>query len=293
MKLFLQRIILFLFVLFCISVAFIAALGLLNVRAFKNYKVDPNITTAFMGDSHIQCSVNDALLTKSKNFSQSAEASYYTYHKMKILLEHNPNIKKVYLGLGYHNISTHYDNYIFGEHAKDIAARYFFILPLKDQLKILAYNPSDFFELLGNVWSNGFKNLNLDNADNTVLGRYENYWSGVAAKKSSIDKRLELQFYKNGKLRDFSAFNIEYIQNIIGLCRAKNVALIIVNAPVHPYYKSKVPAPFLNKYDDLVSANHLKSFSFDALKLTDSSYVPDGDHISAEGSVLTTSCFKE
>jgi hypothetical protein len=293
MKLFLRRIGLFLFILFCFSATVLAVLDYLNNRAFRNYKMNPDVTTVFMGDSHIQCAVNDALLTKSRNFAQSAEASYYTYHKMKVLLETNPGIKKVYLGLGYHNISNHYDGYIFGKHAKDIAARYFLILPLKDQLMIISRNPGDFIELMGNVWNNGIKNIHLEKADNTLLGHYENYWSNVAAKKSAIDKRVLLQFYENGRLRDFSKFNIRYIQKMIELCRSANIELVIVNAPVHPYYKAKVPPVFKDKYGRLIGENKLEVFSFDALKLNDGSYVPDGDHISAEGSVFTTALFKE
>lgn len=262
-------------------------------KAFNNYRIDPKITTAFMGDSHPQCAVNDAFLPGTRNFAQAAEASYYTYFKMKVLLENNPSIRKIYLGLGYHNISTHYDQYIYGGHAKDIAARYFFILPLKDKLSVLSNNPKDFVELLENSWSNGLKNRKLENADNTILGHYENFFVDVAARKSSMDKRLALQFRENGQLRDCSELNIGYFKKMVNLCRSKNVELIVINTPVHPYYKSRIPSKFRNRYEAILKENRVKRFSFDALKLNDSAYVPDGDHISAKGALLTTLLFKE
>jgi hypothetical protein len=76
---------------------FITAFGVMDYlvnKAFDSYRVDPKITTVFMGDSHPQCAVNDAFLPNARNFAQAAEASYYTYFKMKTLLENNPSIKK-------------------------------------------------------------------------------------------------------------------------------------------------------------------------------------------------------
>jgi hypothetical protein len=293
MKSFLKRTGIFLFILLLLFVSAFGVMDYLVNQRFDSYRVDPKITVAFMGDSHPQCAVNDAFLPNARNFAQAAEASYYTYFKMKALLENNPSIKKVYLGLGYHNISTHYDQYIYGSHAKDIAARYFFILPLKEKLSILAHNPKDAIDLLENSWSNGLKNQKLDNAENTILGHYENFFVNVAARKSSIDKRLKLQFTENGRLRDFSEFNIDYFEKMVNLCRSKNVELVIINTPVHPYYKSKIPVKFRARYDEILNKNHLELFSFDALTLNDSAYVPDGDHISAKGAVFTTALFKE
>ncbi len=293
MKLFLKRTSIFLLVLLLLFVTAFGVMDYLVNKEFDRYRVNPNITTVFMGDSHPQCAVNDALIPNVRNFSQAAEASYYTYFKMRVLLQNNPSIKKVYLGLGYHNISTHYDHYIYGTHAKDIAARYFFILPLKEKLSILAKNPIDAVELLENAWNNGLKNRKLENADNTILGHYENFFVNVAARKSSIDKRLKLQFTESGRLRDFSELNISYFEKMVALCRAKNVALIVINTPTHPYYKSRVPAKFRARYDEILTQNKLDLFSFDALTLNDSAYVPDGDHISAKGAAYTTALFKQ
>lgn len=293
MKLFLKKTGLFFLVLLLLFITAFGVMDYLVNKAFDSYRVDPKITTVFMGDSHPQCAVNDAFLPNARNFAQAAEASYYTYFKMKTLLENNPSIKKVYLGLGYHNISTHYDQYIYGGHAKDIAARYFFILPLQDKLTVLAKNPIDAVELLENAWNNGLKNRKLENTDNTILGHYENFFVDVAARKSSMDKRLKLQFTENGQLRDCSEFNIGYFDKMAALCRSKNVSLIVINTPVHPYYKSRVPEKFRARYDEILNKNRLKLFAFDTLTLNDSAYVPDGDHISAKGAIYTTALFKQ
>lgn len=293
MNLFLRKVALFLILLLCLTFAALGVLNYLNKKALENFRVKPGVTSIFVGDSHIQCAINDALLPKSSNFSQSAEASYFTYYKLEALLRNNPSVKKVYLGFGCHNISTHYDEYITGEHSKDIAARYFFILPLSEKLYIIRNNSVDPIQFLANLFAEGMKNRKLKDNSNSVLGHYENYFSRVAANQSSIRKRVKMQFYENGQLRDFSKVNMLYNQKIIDLCKTRKLELIILNTPLHPYYEARIPAPFVQKYDSIVKRNHLKLYDFSALKLTDSAYVPDGDHISSEGSYLTTALFKE
>ena len=36
---------------------------------------------------------------------------YFSYFKLKNILEENPNVRTVYLGFSYHNLSSHYDEY--------------------------------------------------------------------------------------------------------------------------------------------------------------------------------------
>ena len=292
MKRFLKKVLLFLFILLCLLAVTLQTLSYMNARALHNYKVDPKITTIFMGDSHVQCAINDQLLPKSRSFAQSAEALYFTYYKLEGLLQNNPSIKKVYLGFGCHNISSHFDEYIFGEFSKDIATRYFFVLPTDMKLQIIDKNKGDMVTFLGNVIANGWKNKTLDK-DNSLLGHYENFFTDCAAAKSSMDIRLGRQYRKNGKLRTFSDINIAYVGKIAKLCQSKNVELIILNTPLHPYYKSKIPVEFTNEYNKVLASNKLKVYDFSTLTLNDSAYVPDGDHISAKGSFQTTALFKE
>jgi hypothetical protein len=292
MNQFLRKTVLFFAILSGFAVAAFLILDYTNTEALAEYRVDPKVTTAFMGDSHIQCAINDELLANGKSFAQSAEALYFTYYKMEALLQHNPSIKKVYLGFGCHNISTHYDEFVSGEFSKDIAPKYFYTLPLKEKLFIIRHNKKDLFSLLESILHNGWRNKNLYKT-NSLLGHYENYFINCAATKSSMDKRIETQFYKNGQLRGFSAVNIKYFTKIVQLCRSRNVALVVLNTPLHPYYKNKIPTKFINEYNTLMTENNLKPFDFSMLILNDSSYVPDGDHISAKGSPVTTALFKE
>ena len=62
----------------------------------------------------------------------------------------------------------------------------------------------------------------------------------------------------------------------------------MLNAPLHSYYKSKIPIKFIKKYDDFIDVNHLKTMDLTGLVLNDSCYIPDGDHVSKKGSLITS-----
>jgi hypothetical protein len=102
---------------------FIAILELINYEIAIAQRLDPSITKIFIGDSHMEKAINDSLLENSVNLAQSSESLYFSYYKLKILLEHNPTIKDVYLGFSYHSVSSYYDKFIFGEFSNAISSR--------------------------------------------------------------------------------------------------------------------------------------------------------------------------
>ena len=137
MKRFLRKTVIFL----GIPVIFLLSLILffsfyLSQQAFI---LDSNISEIYVGNSHIKMSVNDNLLTKGKNVGDFSEPFYYSYYKIKKKLSDNPNVKKIYLGFSYHNLSNTYDAVVFGK-STHLTSCYFFILPVDVQIKHLCNN---------------------------------------------------------------------------------------------------------------------------------------------------------
>jgi hypothetical protein len=103
-----------------------------------------------------------------------------------------------------------------------------------------------------------------------------------------MDKRAIQQYYIHDTLRGFSEINITYLQKIIELCKNENVELVVLNTPLHPYYKNKIPKKFIDKYNELIINNSLKQIDFSGLDLSDSCFIPDGDHVSERGATITS-----
>jgi len=284
MKTFLQKTITFLGIPFIFILLLIAFFSF-NLSS-KKYTIASNISEIYVGDSHIRLSVNDSLLTKSKNLGENSEAFYFSYYKIKKILSANPNIKKLYLGVSYHSLSDYYDNYIFGEYSSVISQCYFFTLPVNGQLKYLYYNVKNLSYYKGIIESGVCK---LYKKNVPFLGAYSNEFGQTSASVKTMNDRLNEQFfYANGKLKYFSLNQLFYLKEIINLCKDYDIDLVFFNTPLHSYYRNKLPKEYIEKYNTLIKEENLNLIDFSALPLNDDCYIPDGDHVSQKGASIMT-----
>jgi len=287
MKKFIIRVTVFLTIPVLAGIIFFIAFSSIVSSISKEYKLKPGISEIYIGDSHIQCSVNDSLISGSKNLGHTSESYYFSYYKLKLLLDANPNIKKIYLGFSYHSLSDYYDDFITGNYSGSISPDYFFILPVSEQINFLTRDAKNFPSYIKSILKSGIENLSGKNKY-TYTGRYLNRFNESSASQFSMDKRLIFQYYKDNKLNEFSEINLRYLDEIIALCKRNNIELILFNTPLHPYYRSKLPPEYINKYRSITETNDLKVIDLSSLSLEDDCYIPDGDHVSEKGSLLVT-----
>ena len=255
----------------------------------KRYAVGDQDFAVFMGDSHIRSSLNDQLIPYHVNLALHAESYYFSYYKLQLLLKESPQIKRLYLGFGYHNLSRYYDDFITGKYSKDISSNYFFILPFKEQLKYMFYNAEDLLSCLKMNFKTELRIL-MGKSHVTYKEGYYNHFQDSASIEG-IKKRLQGQFYTAGVVKDFSTINLEYFEKIVDLCQSKHVELALVNAPLHSYYRQHVPNIYIQKYKDIIKTYGLKLIDLSNIDMADDCYVRDGDHITKKGSLITTRQF--
>lgn len=250
----------------------------------KTFRVDDTtIEEVFMGDSHVRYAVNDNLLKHGVNLANSSESTYFSYFKLKQILKSNSSIKTVYLGFSYHNLSAYYDQYTYGRYS--VAHNYFYHLPLKEQLQIMKWSFKRLPSFLINIFKSGIKSwMNK----NIFRGGFDNTYTNVSASESTMNERLRFQYYSDGELNSFSNVNINYLDNIINLCNKRNIKLIILNTPLHNYYRLKTPRKFVDKYDSLIYSKNITIMDLSQIELADYCFQPDGDLVSKEGAAETT-----
>lgn len=265
-----------------------ALLLYLNSSIIDNYKIDDKINVIYVGDSHIKLAINDKLINKSANFSNDSEAYEFSYYKIADLIRNNPNIKKIYLGMSYHNISNYYDDYVLDKKSVEIPGKYFFILPFSQKINLITINKNKLPVFIKKIFREGLNNIFTKTNNYGYLGKYENDFKNSKSLKISIDKRILFQFYKNGKVNDFSRYNINYLLKIVELCKKNRIELNLVNAPLHSYYRSKIPKIYISKYNDIILQNKLKVIDFKESSFSDNCFIPDGDHVSEKGSRIVS-----
>lgn len=287
MKRFIIRLILF----FALPLGLLVAGHIIAIKKVNSYHPEKNISICFIGDSHIQKAIDDKLVPNSKNFGKSAEQYLHSYYKIKLLLRDKQQIKKIYLGFSYHNLSSYSDEFIDGEKTAFVGPKYFFLLPKKEQFEMLKSAQENRNVLLKNLVKE-LVNSNLKKTKNLeFIGFYLNKFKNSSADVKSINKRIRQHFYKENKIIPFSEKNIYYLNRIVELCKKNNVELEIINAPLHPIYKSKIPEKYIHYYDNFCKKNNLKVLDFSEMKLLEDCYIFDGDHVSSKGSEILTEHF--
>lgn len=270
--------------LFAFTIFFLS-LNILNNFVYK-MKIDTSKKYIFIGDSQVQYAVNDTIFIESKNLAIDSECFYYSYFRIKALIEANPEIDTIYLGFNYHSLSGYWDNYIEGEWSFTRSSRYFYLMPTKEKFFILKANKDDLFNYFIKLVKNGV--YNLVSEQKSYEGGFLNTFEHSRAEEEMIKERIKYQFFDGEKLLGFSEINILYFDKIIELCKSSEINLILINMPVHQYYKANVPERFVKKFDQIFYNAGLDILDLGDLQLNDSCYYHDGDHVSQMGAVLTT-----
>jgi hypothetical protein len=286
MKLFIINCIKFFGIMIIICVSLYACIDYLNSKKSNDYISSLNKKAIFVGDSHMQCGINDAVIANGINFSQDAESYYFTFQKLEKILALNKEIKTIYLGFSYHNLSSYYDDYIFGKENLEISSRYFFILPPAEKRKFMIYNSDNEILYFNKIIVKGILNIRDKKNNYSFFGGYQNNFYEVGSKKKSMDKRIKNQFFKNDTITRFSEINLSYLDKIMELCKRENKDLIVLNTPLDSYYKSKIPQEYVYKYNQIIESKKLKVIDFNAVAFKNNDFLKDGDHVSKKGAIL-------
>jgi hypothetical protein len=275
-------------ILFFISLPLILLLLFISYVTIssKSYELDDDVTDLFIGDSQLKEGIDDSKLLDSKNIGMVAESYYFSYYKIKLLIDNTPRVEKIYLAVGYHNLSKLFDVFTNGERSYFYAAPYFYILPFKAKIEVTRWNLGNLNLFVKNIIVSGF---------NTILGKPSFDGDGftnnivVGSSKADVDLRIKDQYYNGDKLEGFSALNILYLEKIITMLKRRKIELTILKMPTGPYYSSKIPESYKIKYGEIMKTHNLKTFEFKELALKDTNYfMPDGDHVNAKGAHKVT-----
>ncbi len=282
MNRFIKRILLFLVIPFLIGVPLFYLFTVYVGSLSESYIFKKDISTLYCGDSHIEESIDARKIPGRQNIAVRSESFYFSYFKLRMLLKNNPSVEHIFLGLGCHSLSSRYDSFISGFYSLAIAPKYFFLMPVKEQLRVMYWNKTRGVSFLKSVIKQGIMII-LEQDNPPFLGGFVNGFENTRAVHSSMDKRLRYQYYNNDQLKPFSEINIHYLNKIISLCEDKGVELIFLNTPLHAYYSNQIPDEYKEKLREIIHQNHLQIIDLSNLKLRDECYAPDGDHLSLKG----------
>ena len=277
------------------SLAFIA-ITLLSIVAFwaiicstrnQTLKLPNNENIVFLGNSHIECAINDSIVKNSFNFARSNDYSEQVYLKLKLLKSYNPQLDTVIIG--YDNVLLsqkldkpvlgiispyYYDQYTF-EDVKEVVNHGSFKYVVSH-----FYEPFDILkigQILPSFYNNNISISNLKN-----LGRYEYLIRDKLANHIDLEINMSIRTLKFDKL------SIYFLDKILEFCNQNKITPIFLFTPHHKSSKLD-PNTYKKYYDD--NLEKIKFYDFRTLEIHDS-YFGDKNHLNYKGAKIFSEYFE-
>lgn len=230
-----------------------------------------------VGDSQMQ-RINPAFFSgKTTNIASSGEHFYFTYHKLKRILENKNNkVKKIVLGVSVHNFSPIYTKSfdVSMKEGKSSFERYFYFLP--------SYYSNDF---------SNFGETSLHLITKSLFKSAE--WGGFYESenreptKKIIDKTFEMHYAINEKDLGRNKFQQKkYLDKIDSLCTANKIQLFICSLPYHDEYKKQIEKKYFQIFNDAVDDLNSRSKINFLSESPDVTWMSDANHLSVDGAAI-------
>ena len=239
-----------------------------------------------LGDSAPECAINDKIFKRSVNFSAPAESYYYSYLKLKKILDNKQAIDTVFLSFSPHNI---FDNTWFASRSniQHNFCRYYPFMSRNDFRFLLESHPKSVIYSLRPIALQFLKNIfrKINGDDPLQLGGFTSLdLDRLVAALQSLESGEKIQDYRLPK--DLYPTNVEivYLNKILQLCNEKQVKLILINLPKRVEllrHKRYGMEEFQKAYNTEFS--QLDYFDFSSMPMEDEMYA-DLLHLNKEGS---------
>lgn len=284
MRQFLIRLIIFSSIFFSLLLLFVIA----NYRFIDKLDLvnNKNKSILLLGDSNMECAVNDKIFSRSINMAASSDSYYYSYLKLNHYITKKIRFDTLILSFAPQNIID--NGWLFD--SKHIYSRLQHYYPLMsgDDLKVLySNNYKGVNSAIPAVFKRSILNIvkiilhkDINGAYGGFLKLNRNILSEVQLK---LKKGEPLPFFNLSKDFKISPTEIKYLEKIISLCQNNNITLILMNTPKrheileHPNYS-------VLEFNDFYAKNFKNILFVDCsrLNLPDDNY---GDlvHLNFEG----------
>jgi len=213
MKKFLKTIFKFAGLVFLIL--FILSILTLSIeKTDDNFTIEKNIKYLVLGHSQPECAFNDSLISNFKNISQSAEPYFYTYIKLRKLIEINENIDTIFVEFSNNQIEIVMDTWIWDkEYFSYRYPKYSIVMNLSEKYYVSKKNLIHFF----NTFSITLKDnlLFLIKREKDYI-KYKNWGGYVDIQKSNIDSLLNTNSsMPKSYIPEISKNNLYWLNKII------------------------------------------------------------------------------
>lgn len=244
-----------------------------------DFKLNTTIKSVVFGHSQPETAFNDSLINNFKNLAESGESYFYTYIKLKHVLNQNPQIETVFIEYTNVDVPRGKDSSIWSD--KYINWRYPIYSPLmnvQERFFLQFKNPKAVINVLPKTFKKQMISIQTNNYNNSIIRGYK--YLG----ESKLDSLLAAKVHLKKKEADYyeaSEYNLKYLRDMISFCKKKKLNVFLVRSPMYQdsYYLSNDELLYKIKDKDF---SDIKFLDFANFTLTNNEY-RDLNHINNLG----------
>ncbi|WP_273566565.1 hypothetical protein [Maribacter halichondriae] len=283
------------FIFFFVVLCFIVV-GI-NYVLLRSSNIDfaENRNILVLGDSNAQCAINDSIFSTATNLALNADSYFYSYLKIKRIVETNQPVDTLLLSFAPHNIFK--NGWI--EDPKLVRSRfrnYFGLMNAEDLRFIVGNNPRAVLNSAGQIIrhfpASTYQILTGQNIFD--IGSYLPITRNTMNEDLlRLKKGQSLTFFELPKDFTLSTKEIHYLEAIMELCKNENIKLYLINLPkreellsLDKYGVSEFEEIYRTRYEDV------DFIDFSRFPLPDGSYA-DPVHLNLKGAALFSSYLRQ
>ena len=245
-----------------------------------------------LGDSNMQCAINDSIFSSGINKAASSDSYFYSYLKLKNYISTNPKIDTVFLSFAPHNV---FDNgwLLSDSHIYSRFRNYYYLMDWSDFKFLLSKNPQAVItsipSIIEQTYQNSVQKINGIKISRSYGGFINLDRDILADVKLKLINEEPLPFFKIPDNFTLSKEEITYLDKIILCCNKNDIKLYLINLPKRAellnYTKYGVNH-FQSLYDE--KYNKVDFLDFSTIELPDDNY-GDFVHLNRKGSTTFSS----
>ena len=208
------------------------AAGVYFIQSTASFKLPAGKRVLAVGDSHVECAVDDGIFSSAVNVAQSANSYLYSYLVIRRFLQENAHLDTVLLS--FHDAVSRAGidkRWIFDERSMIYKIPLHFSLMDRDDLAVFS---RDKVQLVKAVLSLPYR---IMPGFATRRGHFSyrdlNIGSYQKLDRDKLQEHIARGGEEGGRDTTISLYQKEYLLKIVELCRSRGVELILVNTPVY------------------------------------------------------------
>ena len=254
-----------------------------NAMAIRYYPPTISKDILILGDSHMVRAVDPRGLGNAANIAQLSESTVISYFKLRRVLESN-RVRVVILSVSYNNLSSNSDNKFVDPALSEEMIRRTYSLISFEEMPEFDVDYKEYCSVLMRRMC-----LIPHLSHNEFIGRFAPRQTKF---KSDSESAIKRHFLKDNEIASVSSLQLDFLQKIVKLTADKGVELVLLEPPLHPTYRDRVPRSFQLALEKIKSGVKREQENVRVIDLTSlfssDTYFENSDHVNSKGAERVT-----